>query len=306
MFASRIPFLDEQIVSMRTTVKVSAPPVLSGLTGIEGLFYAALDLPGDEVTVKISETPGVHIQSVTGDKSGRTPASDAVKQVIGSYLEHRGMSGEMGVAVDIRLRKSNFETLGGEAPSVTAALVGVDFLVTDRLPLHALVPFIEGAVRQGFSAAGVTSLYGGVMMDAGLEERRYRKVYMPEGMYFVFAQYRWPFDRIKSIAPLERNQKTASFVLGGMTGDWSLLKHALSFGMDSLTTETTEILGHLRRIPGFIGMGTTMPAGLLYAICDNSGAAEDVKSAFEGRWPPSRHQQKPFIARLHPSGHQIY
>ncbi len=295
---------------MRTTVKVAAPAVLSGLTGIPGLFYAALDIPGAEVTVYRTEADGVRISSVTGDKPGREIAAETVSNALKIYLDTRDNIGIKGLRIDIRLCKHYFTALGGVAPALAAALVAVDFLSADRLPLKALIPFAENAIKNHAAAAFVAALSGGVVMDSGMKEERYKKVFMPAGLHFLLIKppLSHSFDQrgaISYLNPLDTAQKAAALAIGGTTGDWQLLRHALETPTELFSGEWKAILEEIRTLEP-IGMGWSECGEMLFVVCENSGIAEDIAVVLRRYFAPGRHQMSPLIRPLHLSGHRIF
>lgn len=303
---------------MRTSVKVGAPPVLSGITGIEGLFSMALDLPGDEVTVKRADLPEQPLtcRVTGGSKVDKVRIERAVKKAIQLYLDQRGSS--LGIRAEVRLHKTFPQHLGEGVPAIVAALCGVDFIYTDRWPVHRLLPIALETARaycpEVAEASVYASLLGGVVMDSGIvqEDERFHKVFMPDGMHIVLTQI--PLEVVTISENLSGrqeakilSQKVASFILGGMTGDWALLKQALK-------NKTAFSTGIKKKIyegcieKGAIGLGTSMArdSHLVYILCDNSSIAEDVSHWLQSIFPPSKHQKIPLISRIHPSGHQIF
>src|SRR5919108_3537407 len=134
-------------------VTAFAPATVSNVAcGFDVLGFA-LDSPGDEVTARFVDAPGVTIETIEGD-AGRLPR-EAAKNTAGvaarALLTTVGQ--RRGVALSIRKGLPLASGLGGSAASAVAAVVAVDALVGAALPLEALLECAFEGERVGAGSA---------------------------------------------------------------------------------------------------------------------------------------------------------
>jgi homoserine kinase len=176
-------------MSAMESVTAFAPATVSNVAcGFDVLGFA-LGTPGDEVTARLSETPGVRIAEIVGD-SGRLPR-DAARNTAG--VAANALLTRLGDrrGVDLRIRKGLplSSGLGGSAASAVAAVVAVDALMDARSPLETLMACAFDGERIGAGSAHgdniAPCLYGGFVLVRSTNPVDIVRLPIPDGLVAV-------------------------------------------------------------------------------------------------------------------------
>src|SRR5262249_39717580 len=135
------------------SIKVFAPATVANVACGFDIFGFAMDNPGDELIVKLTDTPGVTIKSITGDQ-GRLPLdpkqNTAGVSVLG-LLEH--LSSHQGVEIELNKQMPLGSGLGSSAASAAGSVFAVNTLLGNPLTLPELLPFAMEGERAACGAA---------------------------------------------------------------------------------------------------------------------------------------------------------
>ncbi len=119
---------------------VEAPPTVANVgPGFDVLAFA-VGAPGDRVTARLSDTPGVHLRTVAGPAAGGVP-TEAARNTAGVAAQRVvEAAGRTNVGVDIELHKvlRPASGLGSSAASAAAAAVAVNEVLGSPLDALAL------------------------------------------------------------------------------------------------------------------------------------------------------------------------
>lgn len=154
-------------------VEVFAPATVANLGAGFDILGLALAEPFDVVRAERTDTPGVVIDSITGD-DGRLPL-DPSKNTAGiaaAYVLEQLMIHSEGVRLTIHKGLPLESGLGSSAASAVGAAVAVNALFGSPLQRHELLPAcIEGeAAVSGRHADNVApALLGGIVLITGLK-----------------------------------------------------------------------------------------------------------------------------------------
>lgn len=152
----------------KTSLTVFAPATVANVACGFDIFGFALDTPGDEVRVSLTESSGVHIKKIEGD-GGLLP-TDPRKNTAGisviKLLEHLGVS--QGVNIEIYKKMPLGSGLGSSAASAAGALFATNKLLGSPLSQKELVPFAMEGERVACGSAHADnvapSLMGGFIL----------------------------------------------------------------------------------------------------------------------------------------------
>jgi homoserine kinase len=156
------------------SIKVFAPATVANVVCGYDVLGFAVDCPGDEVVMRMTNKPGIRITSITGD-DGRL-SYDPVKNTVGVSVAHYLMAiGEPEIGVEIELHKKMpiGSGLGSSSASTVAGLFAVNQLMGNRLTLRELLPFAmkgeEVACGTGHADNVAPALFGGFILIRSYE-----------------------------------------------------------------------------------------------------------------------------------------
>jgi homoserine kinase len=245
------------------------------------VFGLALDHPGDRVTVRFSDRPGLRIAGIEGD-SGKLPtdaARNSATVAIAALLRAAGRSDDLEVTIEKGLPLSG--GMGGSAASSVAGAVAADALLGTGFPPDALLEFALAGEGMAAGSAHLDNvapaLYGGLLLVRPTGRPRVVRLPVPKGLSVavlhpaVELSTREGRKALGTSVPLAEAVaqwgSTAAFVHALHTSDWDLLQ-------DALVDRVAE--PHRKgSIPGFDAVrSAAMAAGAL--ACGISGAGPSL------------------------------
>src|ERR1700754_3165096 len=128
--------------SARESVHVFAPATVANVVcGFDVLGFAVNE-PGDEVIMRLTDKPGITISKITGD-DGRLPLDPAKNTVSVSVQHYLQSVGRTDIGLDIELHKKMpiGSGLGSSSASTVAGLFAVKTLLGDTSDPINQLPF---------------------------------------------------------------------------------------------------------------------------------------------------------------------
>lgn len=272
-------------MSTRREATAFAPASVGNVAVGYDLLGHVIEGPGDRVTARRSDRPGVVIKAITGTVTDLPleAESNTAGQAVLSLLEAVGA--DFGVILSIEKGIPLGSGLGGSAASASAAVVAANALLDRPLPVKALYPHaLAGEAVASGSTHGDNvgpQLLGGLVLAT---PERLVRVPVPEGLHAAVVHpdhridtrdARRVLDRPFSIDTIVAQQTRLALVLAGcFNNDLDLIREGLS---DVLVEPHRAGL-----IPGFDAVKqAALDAGALGASI--SGAGPTVFAWFEGR-----------------------
>ncbi|WP_367864632.1 homoserine kinase [Pedobacter sp. WC2423] len=246
---------------MRNTVKVFAPATVANVVcGFDVLGFA-VNAPGDEVIMRVTDKPGVMISKITGDE-GRlplNPAKNTVSASVQDYLKHIGRT-DIGIDIELHKKMPIGSGLGSSSASTVAGLFAINTLFGNQLSNKELVPFAmkgeELACGYGHADNVAPALLGGFVLVRSYEPLDVISLPFPQDMCaaIVYPEVDVPTkdarQMIRSKVLLKDAVKqwgnVAGLVTGLFTNDYDLIGRSM---VDVLVEPTRSIL-----IPDFYKM----------------------------------------------------
>ncbi len=172
---------------MPESIKVYAPATVANVTcGFDVLGFA-VNNPGDEVELKLSDIPGVHIKRITGD-NGRL-SLDPMKNTAGisilNYLKFHGI--EKGIELTLHKKMPLGSGLGSSAASTVAGVFAVSRLLGRNESALELLPFAMEGERIACGSAHADNvgpaMFGGFVLIRSYDPLDVVKIPTPENLY---------------------------------------------------------------------------------------------------------------------------
>jgi homoserine kinase len=283
------------------TCTAFAPATVANLGVGFDILGLALRHPGDRVTARMSETPGVQIEAITGD-GGRLPRA-AERNTAGiaaastvALLRERGI-GVQGVSLRLAKGLPLASGLGSSAASAVAAAVAVNGLFGSPLTTGELLSACldgEAAVSGRHADNVAPALFGGITLCLGTEADDIRALPVPANLYLalVTPHVEVPTAQARAVLPAQVPLKQMVAQTGAVAqvvdalyrGDLAALADAMQRDQvieparASLMPLLTEARLAARRA-GALGLVISGAGPSLCAVCDAADAAQRVAAA---------------------------
>jgi len=180
--------MNAQNLSKATWVHVFAPATVANMICGYDVLGLALDEPGDEVIMRIMDTPGVRLRSIKGD-DGRLPLDpllNTVSATVISLLRALGRE-EVGLEIELIKKMPIGSGLGSSSASTVAGLFAANYLLGNPLTTLQLLPFaMEGetlACGHGHADNVAPSLFGGITLIRSYNPLDVVNLPVPEELY---------------------------------------------------------------------------------------------------------------------------
>jgi homoserine kinase len=226
---------------MKKEIRVFAPASVSNVACGFDIMGFAIDQPGDEVLLRITENSGVKISSISGD-NGKLPL-DPTKNTAGApvlaILKHLGLNN--GIDIEIHKKMPLGSGLGSSAASAVAAAFAMNELFEAGLSKKELLPFaIEGEkIASGAVHADNVApcLYGGFVLIRGYDPIDVIEIPFPDDLYCTVLHSQVVINTLEARRilpkeiPLQKAKtqwgNTAGLIAGLMKKDYELISRSL-------------------------------------------------------------------------------
>lgn len=269
------------------SIKIFAPATVANVAcGFDVLGFA-VNNPGDEVILKLSNVPKVRITQITGDE-GRLPQI-AEKNTAGisiiKFLEHIGSA--QGVEIILHKKMPLGSGLGSSAASSVAGVYGINELLGRPLDPQKLLPFAMEGERIACGSAHADNvapaLFGGFVLIRSYNPLDVVKLPTPKDLFatIIHPQIEVQTKDAREILKKELLLKdaviqwgnVAGLVTGLFTSDYKLIGRSLQ---DVIIEPVRSIL-----IPGYQRVkNAALEAGALG--CSISGSGPSIFALSKG------------------------
>jgi homoserine kinase len=207
------------------SVNVFAPATVANVVcGFDVLGFA-VDEPGDEVVMRMTDKPGITISKITGD-NGRLPLDPAKNTVAVSVQHYLKSVNRLDVGVDIELHKKMpiGSGLGSSSASTVAGLYAIKTLLGDDSDPAKLLPFAmkgeEMACGQGHADNVAPALMGGFVLIRSYEPLDIVRLPHPKDLWcaIVFPDVDVPTREARQIIRNKISMKDAVTQWGNIAG----------------------------------------------------------------------------------------
>ncbi|HMJ68035.1 MAG TPA: homoserine kinase [Cyclobacteriaceae bacterium] len=275
-------------------VRAFAPATVANVCCGFDILGFAIDGHGDEVEVRLSDTPGVRMTKITGDdgklpmETNRNTSSVAVQ----SYLNALGK--DTGVEVELYKNLPLGSGMGSSAASAAAALIAVNTLMGEPMNRKELVPHAMEAERiacgTGHADNVAPSILGGFVLIRDYHPLDLLEVRFPKELCCVLVH---PHLEVKTedSRRILRNSVTirdavsqsanaAGLMIGLMTSDFVLigksLKDAIAEPVRSVFIPGFDQLKQVAKDAGALGAGISGSGPTVFALCNDINIAKNV------------------------------
>ncbi len=306
---------------MNSGIKVISPASVSNLGCGFDVLGMAIEIPSDEIVGRWSETPGVRIVEITGQKKG-IPL-DADLNIAGvtakALLKYLGEDGR-GLELKIHKHIPGGSGLGSSASSATAAAVLVNELLNSPLEKKELIPFaLEGEMVASGSRHGdnvVPCMIGGLILIRDIASLDYSRIYTPKGLYMaillpaISIPTKSARELLQSTVPLEslvkQTANLGSFVVGMHLGDLDLIRRSMEDHV--IESQRKHLIPHFDKVKetalnlGALGCSISGAGPAIFALCQEKLQASEIASAMEKIYDDQKMHSRSFVGGIHHQG----
>jgi homoserine kinase len=306
------------------TIKAFAPATVANVSCGFDVFGFAVEKPGDEVMLTLSEKEGVVITKIEGD-GGRLPL-EADKNTAGvavlAFL--KAIDSDQGVEIVLKKNLPLGSGMGSSAASSVAALVGINHLFGERFSKAELLPFAMEAERvacgSGHADNVAPSLFGGFVLIRGYEPLDVVSIPTPEDLFCTLIHPHLELKTQDSRQVLRLNislkdaiiqwGNIAGLVAGLMKPDYALIGRSLK---DVIAEPIRSML-----IPGFdkiketavqngaLGCGISGSGPTIFALSTDSETGARVGEHIRKEFQKFGLESEAFVSKINPHGARVF
>ncbi len=227
---------------MKNEIRVFAPASVSNVACGFDVMGFAINEPGDEIILRLSDYSGVVITKITGDNGKITydPYQNTAGAPIISMLKHLGME-KQGVEIEIHKKMPLGSGIGSSAASAVAAAFAANIIMEANLPKNEILNFaLEGEkIASGAIHADNVApcLYGGFVLIRGYNPIDIVEIQIPENLYctIIYPHIEIKTKEAREILPKEVKLtdakthwgNTAGLIAGLMKNDLELVSRSI-------------------------------------------------------------------------------
>jgi homoserine kinase len=259
-------------------IRVFAPATVANVAcGFDVLGFA-IDRPGDELIMELTEDDSVTIEAIEGDNGvlPRDPYKNSATVAIMDYLKF--IESPYGCKIWLKKMMPSGSGLGSSAASAVAGVFAINMLCKEKLTKLEMLPFLLNAEKAACDAAiadnVAASLFGGFILVRSYEPLDVLQIPVPDELYCAVinphiivltkeAREILPKEIPLSIS-LRQSANVGGIVAGLLRGDYDLISRSL---IDYIAEPYRSKL-----IPGFYEMkNAAKEAGALGGSISGSG-----------------------------------
>lgn len=306
-------------------IKVFAPASVSNVAVGFDILGFALDAPGDEIIVREGTQPGLVITDIKGAK-GKLPF-DVMKNTAGyaaykllEYLKETDRPIEM----EIHKKMPVGSGLGSSAASAAGGVFAVSEFLKTGLTKQELLPFAVAAEKMAdgtyHADNAAPSLLGGMILIRDNDTLDFKKLPVPKGLYATVIQPDMQIltrdsrsilkEEVNFQAVIRQSGNLAAFVSAMYTSDYGLMSRSLQ---DLLVEpQRAHLIPHFYTLKeeairlGALGFSISGAGPSMFAMCDNSGVAEEIAKTATTIYNRHKIQTTTYISGINHEGTLLY
>jgi len=242
---------------MLDSIKVFAPATVANVTCGFDILGFAVDQPGDEITLKRSNSGKVKIIEITGDDGALPLDADKNTSSVVIKMFLNDLRVDQGIDIYLDKKMPLGSGLGSSAASSVAAIFAINELLGQPKSLQELLPYAMEGERVACGAAHADNvapgLYGGFVLIRSYDPLDVIKLKTPESLFCTLVH---PHIEVKTKDAREILRKqiylkdsvkqsgnVAGLVAGLLTSDYDLISRSMH---DHIVEPIRSIL-----IPGY-------------------------------------------------------
>jgi homoserine kinase len=309
---------------LATAIKVFAPATVANVVcGFDVLGFAVNE-PGDEVVMRVTNKPGITISKIIGD-DGRlplNPAKNTVSVSVQHYLESIART-DIGLDIELHKKMPIGSGLGSSSASTVAGLFAVKTLLGDETDVAKLLPFAmkgeEMACGHGHADNVAPALLGGFVLIRSYEPLDVIRLPHPPGLYcaIVFPDVDVPTREARQIIRNKILMKDAvtqwgniaGLVSGLYTQDIDLIgrsmQDVLVEPVRSILIPDFYVMRELAMLAGAVSFGISGSGPSVFAFTRNEETAHKVTQILQKHLTGIKINSNAYVSTINDAGPRV-
>lgn len=306
---------------MSTGIKVFAPASVANVAcGFDTIGFA-LEKPGDDIIVRLSDKPGLRITKITGAQ-GKLPY-EVEKNTAGfaaqKLLEHLGEQ-DRGIEMEIHKKMPFGSGLGSSAASAVAGVMAINEILKRPLEKRALLPFAAMGEQLASGSLHVDnvapSLLGGFIFireNASFDVHRlpvppglYASVIHPEVNIMTKDARNILSDKVNFQDSIAQGGNLGGLIIGLYNGDIDLIKRSLTDKI--VEPQRAKLIPHFYEVQksaldaGALGCSISGAGPSIFALSANSLIAENVGEVMKKVFHDAKIEHTLYLSKINQEG----
>lgn len=305
---------------MKESIKVFAPATVANVACGFDILGFAVDNPGDEVVLRIKNSPGIVISEITGDEGrlSRDPEKNTVGVSINRFLDH--IKSAQGIEISLNKKMPLGSGLGSSAASAVAGVFAVNQLLGMPMSQEELLPFAMEGERLACGSAHADnvapSLLGGFVLIRSYSPLDVIKIPTPADLYctIIHPQIEVQTKDAREILKKQISMRdavtqwgnVAGLIAGLMQSDYGLIGRSMH---DVIVEPIRAIL-----IPGFnevknsalnagaIGCGISGSGPSIFALSQDYDLAKKIGESMEKVFNKLNIGNETYVSKINNNG----
>jgi homoserine kinase len=304
-------------------IRAFAPATVANVSCGFDIFGFAVDDPGDEVVLTLTNDKDVTITTITGDdgKLSKDPQKNTAGVGVLTFLEGIGI--KQGVSIELHKKLPLGSGMGSSAASSVAALVGINKLMGEPLNRKQLLPFAMEAERVACGAAHADnvapSLLGGFVLVRDYSPLDVVSIPTPPNLYCVLVHPHVELKTSDSRQVLRSSislkdaitqwGNIAGLVAGLMKPDYGLisrsLKDVVAEPVRSVLIPGFDIIKALAVKEGALGCGISGSGPTIFSLCMEREQAVRIGKVIQAQFSEYKLRSDVFVSKINQEGARI-
>ncbi|MEO5600334.1 MAG: homoserine kinase [Cyclobacteriaceae bacterium] len=305
------------------SVKAFAPATVANVSCGFDVFGFAVEEPGDEVILTLTEKPGVVMKRIEGDE-GRLPMEvdkNTAGVAIIAFLN--AIKSAQGVEIILKKNLPLGSGMGSSAASSVAALVGINHLLGEPFSKSDLLPFAMEAERVACGSAHADnvapSLFGGFVLIRGYDPLDVVSIPTPENLFCTLVHPHLELKTQDSRQVLRLNitlkdaiiqwGNIAGLVAGLMKPDYALigrsLKDVVAEPIRSMLIPGFDLIKEKAVQNGALGCGISGSGPTIFALSTDHETGRKVGEVIGKEFKKFGLNSEVFVSKINPQGARV-
>jgi homoserine kinase len=317
-------------MKFKSNFKVVAPATIANLgCGLDALALA-MESPSDEVFVKPSDKPGIHISSILNNKTNipletnKNAAGIAAQLVLDHLKTNFGLDQNAGLDFGLNKKVAVGHGLGSSSASAVAGAFAVNEAFGCHLSKRDLIPFIiKGEELSGGQFrinSLMSSLLGGIILTRDHQTLDFHRLPIVKGLHMVVIYARNQIlaqnqvrnnlaNKTEVTNALQQAANLGAFVQALYTSNLDLLSRSLTDCIaEKHWSALTPFFKELKATAinhGALNCGLAGTGPGVFALCKNSLEAKNVGEALGAIYTSNKIRNTVLVSKIDHEGVRV-